>query len=337
MPKVPALQFRTHLGEQGLSPVYVFEGEDDALLSSCVSALKNWLETEDMPGSMTTDMDEVDDVRDVFDELHTQPFMGMQGKRLVIVREGKDFISSHKEALEDFLENPPASGVLALCCDKLDRRYSVSKKLGKKGVVVDCSKLRWNQAKKWVSSHAREDGKKVTGKALSALLEAVGPNLNGLRTELEKLVLYVGDEELITEEHVEELVPQSRSRSIFDLSSAITQANVPDALRLGQSLLLEGETPEGIVAFLGHRMRTLWQVRRMVESGKNPQEISREVGMPRWAAKKSAQAVRRLSERWFARRIGLLARADVELKSTSVQSREQEVWLNRFLAKLCHG
>jgi hypothetical protein len=73
----------------------------------------------------------------------------------------------------------------------------------------------------------------------------------------------------------------------------------------------------------------------MVEGGKGPGEISREVGMPRWAAKKSARAVRNLSERWFARRIGLLARADVELKSTSVQSREQPVWLSRFLADLC--
>jgi DNA polymerase III delta subunit len=75
----------------------------------------------------------------------------------------------------------------------------------------------------------------------------------------------------------------------------------------------------------------------MVEGGKDPGAISRETGIPRWAAKKSAQAVRNLSEKWFARRIGLLARADVELKSTSVQSREKPVWLNHFLASLCES
>ena len=241
MAKIPALQFENHLDKQAHQPVYVFEGEDDALLSSCLTALKSSLETDDMPGSMTTDLDDVEDPRDVFDELHTQPFMGMQGKRLVIVREGKDFISSHKTVLEDYLESPPQSGILAVCCDKLDRRFSVVKKLTKTGVIVDCSKLRWRQAQKWISDRAREEGKRISGKAVSALLEAIGPNVTSLGAELEKLVLFVGDRERITENHVQELVPQSRSRSVFDLSEAITRANVTEALKLGQCLLLEGE------------------------------------------------------------------------------------------------
>ncbi|MFW6457630.1 MAG: DNA polymerase III subunit delta [Planctomycetota bacterium] len=335
MAKVPALQFDAHLQKQGVQSLYVFEGEDDALLTSCLSALKNSIETPDMPGSMTTDIDEVEDCRQVFDELHTQPFIGMSGKRLVIVREGKDFISEHKAPLQDYLGNPSPSGILALCCDKLDKRYKAAKMLGQKGVIVDCTKIRWKEARRWISNQTAQEGKKMSGRALSMLLEAVGPDITTLQAELDKLVLYVGEKEMITEQHVEDLVPQSRSRSIFDLSNAITQGNVGQALELGQNLLLEGEKPTGIVTFLAHRIRQLWRIRRMVEEGKQPNDISREVGMPRWAAKKASRSVKQLSERWFARRIGMLARADVELKSTSIQSREEEVWLSRFLTQLC--
>ncbi len=337
MAKVPALQFDTHLQKQGVHSLYVFEGEDDALLTSCLSALKESIETQDMPGSMTTDIDEVEDCRSVFDELHTQPFIGMSGKRLVIIRQGKKFISDHKEPLQKYLDNPAPSGILALCCDSLDKRYKAAKTLSQKGIIVDCSKIRWKEAKSWISKQAAQEGKKISGRALSMLLEAVGPDITTLRAELDKLVLYVGDKELITEDHVAELVPQSRSRSIFDLSNAITRGNVEEALQLGENLLLEGENPVGIVSFLAHRMRKLWQIRRLVEEGKQPNEISRKVGMPRWAAKKATRAVRSLPEQWFARRIGLLARADVELKSTSVQSREEDVWLSRFLTQLCQG
>ncbi|MFP4175897.1 MAG: DNA polymerase III subunit delta [Planctomycetota bacterium] len=335
MAKLPALRFSKRLNKEGVSPLYVFEGEDEALLSGCLISLRKALESDEMPGSMTTELGEVEDPRDVFDELRTQPFMGMQGKRLVVVREGRDFIAEHKDVVLDYVNNPSDFGVLAICCDKLDRRYKAAKALSQSATIVDCSRIRWKEARRWVADYAQEHGKEVSGQALYSLLQAVGADIRTLRNEIEKLILYADQEELITEEHVEELVPHSRSRSIFDLSHAITQGNTSEAIRLGQDLLRNGEQPERIVAFLGHRIRQLWQIRRMTDERQSPSAISRELGMPNWAAKKAAQSVTDLSEEWFMRIVGIVARADVELKSTSVQSREREVWLNRFLSRVC--
>ncbi len=335
MPQLKALQFGEHLKEGRLKPVYGFVGDDEALVSECVSRIRQAAERPDLPGSITRDLDGIPEPRDVFDELRTQPFMGMEGVRLVIVREGDEFLSAHGDSLRQYLNAPSSAGVLVLCCGKLDGRTGVAKAIERTGLIVDCSRMRWQDARHWLDGEARKTGKTLTPRAVSALVEAVGPNLSALRLELEKLVLYVGDEPTIAERDVEEVTCTSRPRSIFELSDAIARSDAAEALRLGEGLLLRGERPEGIVGFLGRRTRTLWQVKRMLEGGAGPKEIARELGMKDYAAEKSVQAARRLGEERSARLIELLAQADVELKTTSLQSRDSGVWLSSFLSRLC--
>jgi len=335
MASLKAIELKQHLEREGLLPVYALIGEDDALVSESIALLKAAAERPDLPGSMTTDVEEEADPREVFDELRTQPFMGMAGVRVVIVREGTRFAASHGELLLKYLETPSKSGVLVLCCKKLDGRTAAAKTLRSTGLVVQCDKLDWRNAKDIVRAEGRARGKGFTPEAVQLLVDAVGPNLAALRQEMDKLLLYAGDEATVTARHVEDVVPQSRSRSIFDLSDAIVQGNAPAALRLGQELLLRGQRPEGLVAFLASQVRRTWQVKRMLGDGASKSDVMRTLSMPDFAVDRAARAAQGRDEAWFVRCVERMARADVELKTTAVQARQEPVWLSVLLAELC--
>jgi len=335
MPSVKATEFEEHLAKGKLLPVYALVGADDALVSDCVGRLKAAVERPDLPGSISRDAEDEADPRDIFDELRTQPFMGMAGMRLIILRQGAKFAAAHAEPLQEYLEAPSKWGVLALCCERIDGRTEAAKLIVRVGLVVDCERLDWRSAKGIAQTEARTRGKRLTAEAAQAIVDAVGPNLASLRQEIDKLVLYVGDEEAITDRHVEEVVPQGRARSIFELSDAIVQGNAAQALRTGEDLILKGERPEAMVAFLASQVRRTWQVKRMLSRRVKADQIARELSIPEFAVQRAMKAAQSRDEEWFTRRVEILAAADMELKTTAVQSREEPVWLIALLVRLC--
>ena len=361
MPAVKALEFAAHLEQGDLKPVYALVGDDGALISESISLIKAAVDKPEFPGTLISDLEDPPAPSDVFDELRTLPFMGTPGVRLLIVRAGDQFIATHGEAILAYLGRPSPTGVLVLCRrppkdgkerpaqtdaaanEQEDREKKaaklakeLTKLIGRIGLVVDCTRPTWATVKDWLRTEARAEGKTFTPAAVDALLEAVGPDLVALRGELEKTILFVGDERTVTERAVEELAPQSRSRSIFELSDAIARSDAASALGLGERLLLRGERPEGIIAFLGRQTRKLAQVKTMLERDANQKEIARELFKGRdFAARKAVAAARNLTDEWFARQMEVLAAADAYVKTTSVQAREQGVWISALLTRLC--
>jgi len=362
MATVKGLHLGRLLETDGLKPVYALVGDDEALVSLCISQIKAAAELPELSGSVTTELEDAPEPSAVFDELRTQPFMGLAGLRVVIVRQGDEFLSAHGDLVAQYLRAPSPSGVLVVWCNKMapprepakpsgraelvadearaadrERLRQAANAIRRVGLVVECGRVQWKDARSWLQAEARHLGKGLTPRASSALVEAVGPNVSALRNELHKLALYAADEPTITERDVDEVVPESRLRSIFELSDAIARSEAGRAVELGEELLLRGERPEGIVAFLGRQMRVLWQVKKMLAAGASQQEVARSLNIPGFAAGKAAAATQRLTDLWFEHKIELLAAADMELKTALVQSRELRVWLGTLLARMCRS
>ncbi len=315
--------------------MYVLCGQDASQVSAVLSALKRKNEAEDMPGSMAVEFDTLDDHRRIFDELYTRPFLGMEGRRMVVVRCGSELAAEAPGQLTEYASNPSSSSVLVLCCEKLDRRKNPGRKLAECAVWVDCGRISWNDARGWLHREAQRRGKKLDSAAAYALVKAVGPDIASLNGELEKLILYAGDSEIIGRQAVEDVVPDSRSRTVFDLGDAIVRCDRAEAAALGEKLLLYGESPEKVTAFLGMRMRELWKIARMARVRRPAREIARATGTPEFAIRRVEKALRGRDDRWFSSRLRILTEADNELKTSSLPARLQTVWLTDIVCRLC--
>ncbi len=337
MAKIGALDLEKHLERVEPVPVYALVGNDEALRARSLGILEGFAAPQDEPGSSVRRFDGGGEPSDVFGELRTAPFLGMAGRRAVVVEDGDAFLKSHGEKLVAYLKSPSRTGSLILLVKRLDGRTNVARAIRSVGLEVDCEGATWNQARTWCRERAREKGKQISSEAAYALVEAVGPNVLALENELEKLVAYVGEAGSITAADVGEMTAQARSRSIYELGQAVAAGDTAESLRLCDDLLLRGERREGIIAVLARQVRQYWQLRRLAQRNASPAEMARAAGMPPFAVRKVSPVVRRLSDNWFARRLQMLSDADHESKTASLRSGEEQTWLETLLVRLCEA
>ncbi len=335
MPKVSALQLEDRLSEEPPQPVYALVGGDRALLGQNLQLILQAAAPPEQPGSTVRRLEEVAEPSAVFDELRTIPFMGMEGRRVVVLEEAADFLKDHGNLVLEYLESPSPTGSLIICL----KEWKGSKKLRKavlaEGWLVDCSSPSWRQARSWLQSRARAMGLTVTSRVVSSLVEAHGPELTALENELEKLSAYCHPETTIGIDAVEEVGVRGRTRSIFDLGVAISRGEKAEAMNLCERLLLRGEAPPAVLAVLARQVRQLWRTYRLKAAGASQNEIRRKLGVPSFVVRRNLKVVGRLSPEWFARQLSALAEADYEYKTASVRAEEANVWLERLVARLC--
>jgi DNA polymerase-3 subunit delta len=354
MTTLKALELRQHLNEAAQAPVCILAGEDDSLRAYCLRLLKEAAALPGQPGSTIREFEDKADARDVFDELKTVPFLGLAGRRTVVIHDGDAFVRAHAERLAEYLKAPSPTSTLILCLSKppnegqrrAPRRAQAEGRPGRpqdlmalaqaRGIVVLCAAIRWRDAEQWMRSRVAEMGLRLTPKAAAALMETVGSDLLAIENELDKLAAYCGPHATISERDVGEVVSAGRSRSVFDLSNAVCSGDAPEALRLCAALLLRGETPEGIVAHLARQIRRLWQVRRLQGRDASERDIARQLDLPDFAVSQSLKLVGKLTDDWLARQFELLSAADFECKATSLRSGEEGVWLENLLARMCN-
>jgi DNA polymerase-3 subunit delta len=194
--------------------------------------------------------------------IQTLPFFGTQ--KLVWLKD-VNFLSdtvtgrsvSVQAALEEFsvfLDHGLPGGVtFLLSAAEVDKRRSFYKSLGKLGKVevfdrIDTSRSGWEEeVQVLVHQMASGLGLRFSPDAMALFVRLVGVNSRQLRSELEKVDLYLGARRDVTVEMVRQLVARSSSGVIWDLGNCIAKRNLAESLALLDQLLFQGETPIGIL------------------------------------------------------------------------------------------
>jgi DNA polymerase-3 subunit delta len=178
--------------------------------------------------------------------------------------------------LEEALQGGfPAEQCLLITTDTVDRRRSLYRLIEEKGIVVDFSvtsgtgrKAR-SQQESVLRSLAEETlsaaGKKIEPEALSLLLERTGFNLWALKTQLEKIISFVGEESLVTLEQVESMSDHFREEALYELNNAVSERDCQAALQVLNRLLDQNYHPLQVLASLATEVRRLLLAREFIE------------------------------------------------------------------------
>jgi DNA polymerase-3 subunit delta len=168
----------------------------------------------------------------------------------------------------------PAGAVLILTADVVDQRRALFKRIGEAGVVVDCGvragKLGETQMKPEVArGRIREAvaraGKRIEDEAVAGIVERTGFSVRALESELEKILLYVGDRGEIRKSDVLEVLSNTREASIFDLTSALEEREAARAIRALRALAVQREAAQAILGLLAGTVRGLIVARCAVD------------------------------------------------------------------------
>jgi DNA polymerase-3 subunit delta len=205
--------------------------------------------------------------------------------------------------------------------------------------MVELARVDEADAVKWLQAEAEREGTTLDADAAREMADALGADMMMLASELEKLVLYTAERQRITLGDVETMVLAAKQRSLYELTDAISLKDKARALNLLQGLLNSSDAGED--AAIGHLYmlaRTFRQMLIISEKGVRDsraiwQALWQGFRMPPFAAEDLIRQARRYkTRRELMRAVRLVARADLELRSSPP---DKKLVLERLVMDLC--
>lgn len=286
-------------------------GPDLGLVRERAKTLLNMLtETPDDPFSVADLEEQVlkGDPARLADEAGAVAMFG--GRRVVRVRDAGEAAA---KALAGYLDQP-GDGFVVLEAGELTPRSALRKlaETSKEAAALPCYADTAESLERLAASMLREAKLDAEPIVISALVEQLGADRQLSRNEIEKLILYKGEESPVTLEDIAASVGGADARGLDDAVDAAASGDM-QAMDISIAKLVEsGVAPERIIRTLTMHLQRLHLVLGRVERGGRLDEILRSLRPPLHFSRQPA--MRRQCAVWSRRRLdGALAMlADAE-------------------------
>jgi DNA polymerase-3 subunit delta len=324
-----------------LRPAYILLGDEVFLYDRCRKAVLATLAPEDTRDFCLHDLDLAEtSIFEVLDRAQTPSLMAPF--QVLFVRNLKTLYGrgSKKEefaAIDAYFRSPNPQALILFVADHLriptdlrkmdyqdkERFEKIRETLGDWCGTVELARVDENDAIKWVTTSAESRNVKLDPDAARELVDSLGADMMLIASEFEKLLLYVEGKNRVTLGDVETMVLAAKQRSLYELTDAISAKDRPRALLLLHGLLNASDGGED--AAIGHLYMLARTFRQMLiiseKNVRDPRAIWQVLWqgfrMPPFAAEDLIKQARRYkSRRELTRAIRLVARADLELRSS---------------------
>ena len=314
-----------------IDPVYCLAGER-YLVDTALAAIRGAvLAAAGAGASFNQDVYELKETG-LAPALTTARTLPMMAKRRLVVGKGIDEVKADVlEPLAAYVEDPNPSTCLVLVGDKIDVRFRAFPALRKAGYLHVYAPLKDYALAAWLRTEARARKITLEPDAASALADLAGPELGRLAQALEQLALYTGGGRPIKLDDVEDLVAETRQRSIFELTKAIGAGDVARALALLANMLRNREPPLRIEFMLARQLRQTWRAKELAAAGASRGDIAAAVGLNPYFLDDVLVPARRMSRAALARAFERLYQADQAIKSSRVDA---ELIVSRLVQQL---
>jgi len=195
---------------------------------------------------------------------------------------------------------------------------------------VDVFKVDAKQVAESLRQEAIRLGKKMSPRAGEALAEMCGGSLSRALDELEKVALYVGNNEQISESDVRTVAMPSREWNVYKMVDSAIQGDAGEALRhlrilVGSVTKAEDSAFRTILPTLQRQIRLIWQARVILDHRAAPDNVPDKIlsilpDNPQWSKQapfvkgKAMRAAKSTSFGQLSQCLRLLSDADARLK-----------------------
>jgi len=331
--------------------LYVLYGEDDFSRQQALDEIKSTIGDETALVTNTTVLEgqqaTIDQLRTVAEAM---PFLAE--RRLVIIqgllerfesrtkagrRKKATGVSSRQneyQSLADYLVTVPDSTVLVLVDGKISNKNPLLNSLLTKAKVKTFRLLDKEKLIQWINNRVAGRGGSISTAAAQLLERFVGGNLWIMASEIDKLVLFTGGQQVEADD-VRRVVSYVQEASVFDLVDAILEFRGGVAEKLAEQLLQRGASPAYLLVMLTRQVRLVARVRELKNQRRSEAEIMGRLEMAspfilrRTQEQASRYSMTRLKEVYHR-----LLETDLAIKTGRYNA---ELALNILIAELCQG
>ncbi len=251
-------------------------------------------------------------VGEIIDLAETLPFLA---ERRVIFISDSGLFKSGGEKLAEYLTSPCESTYFVFTESEVDKRSKLFKTVQSKGYAADFTVQDENTLKRWIAGTLGRDGKKITENTVQLIISKTGTDMDNIQMELEKLICYCMDRDVVTDADVEAVCTTRISNHIFDMINAIADRKQKAALELYYDLLALKEPPMRILFLIARQCNMLLQAKEMKLKGHDNRTIGSRLGVPPFIAQKVLNQASKFKTSTLRRAVQQCVEAETAVKT----------------------
>lgn len=327
--------------QKQLKPLYLLYGQEEFLIEETINMIiDSVMSDEEREFNLSVfDMNEVP-VEVAIEDAETLPFFG-DTKRIVLIKDplfltgqkDKQKIDHDLKRLEQYIENPSQDAIVIFISpyEKLDERKKIVKHLKKNGEVFQAATMDEKMLYSWTKNRIEQRKKSISDDTIYLLMQLVGPKLTLLASEIEKIVLYLGDQNEIDSTTIRKLVPRTLEQNIFALIDMIVKRKTAEALTFFFDLLEQKEEPIKILSLLAQQFRLIYQVKLLYKKGYGQNQTASYLKIHPFRVKLAGEQAVQFSEDELKAIINQLADLDFKMKTGKM---DKKLLLELFILQL---
>ena len=253
---------------------YLLYGTDTSIIGREIDIIKEKLSISDNDVIYYN----IEDIQNVVDEALT---ISMFSPNKLIVIDSTIYLSQKKDIeninlLENYFNNYNSNSYLVFVSnsDTIDSRKKLVKFINSNGTT---KKVEANNEylSGYVNDYLKKKNYKMSSMDINIFINRVGNNIDNIKNELDKLMLYKIDDKVINNSDIMLLTEENTDNSVYDLVSALLKNNNSKAIKLYKDFVMNGIDLNQIIAIIASQIRLLFQVKRLYNSGKSNDEIAK--------------------------------------------------------------
>ena len=272
----------SNIKENKFKNVYLLYGEERYLKRQYTEKLRKALAGDD---DMNVHHYEGKDipVTEIIDLAETMPFLA---QRRVIFLSDSGLFKSGGEQMAEYLSAPNETTFFVFTESEVDKRSKLFKTVSANGCAVEFTMQDENTLKRWIASLLAKEGKKVAESTVMLFLSKTGTDMENIQSELEKLISYCMERDVVTAADVEAICTTRLQDRIFDMTEAVARKQTSKALSLYYDLLALKVAPLQILAMLSRQYNLIYQSKELKKRGIPDREIASKIGVPPFVVSK---------------------------------------------------
>ncbi|NSW44701.1 MAG: DNA polymerase III subunit delta [Bacteroidales bacterium] len=233
-------QITDELKKQIYKPIYFLMGEEPYFIDAISDYIEeNVLNEAEKSFNLTVAYGKDIDLASVVSLAKRYPMMA--NYQVVIIKEAQNIknldaseIGKKINPLLSYLQEPLPSTILVICYKgkKLEKNRKIYKAIEKTGIIFDSKKIYETKLPAWITSQFKLRGKQIEPKAAHLMTDFIGNNLSSIINEINKMLLFLENENEIKVSHVEKLIGVSKDFNNTELLKAIGTKNITQANRI---------------------------------------------------------------------------------------------------------
>ena len=305
-------QINEDIKQQSFKNAYLLYGQERYLLRQYRDRLKTALCGDG--DTMNTHIYEGKDINvgEIIDLAETLPFLA---ERRVIIITGSGLFKSGGEKMAEYLQAPNETTYFVFTESEVDKRSKLYKTVQSKGYAAEFTIQDESTLKRWIAGTLAKDNKRITENTVQLLLTKTGTDMDNIQMELEKLICYCMDRDVITDADVEAVCTNRITNHIFDMINAIADKRKKQALELYYDLLALKEPPMRILFLIARQCNMLLQAKELKSRGYDNRTVGSKLGVAPFIAGKYLTQASRFSSAVLQKAVQQCVEAEEAVKT----------------------